>query len=81
MAFELIRGYSHWFGKKTHLEGLVGTGAEAWRWNAACRQAADKPPVPPEDPLRTCPVAAGSGHPQRPWCDHRPKAAAQGEEA
>ncbi|MBL0713956.1 MAG: hypothetical protein JJV98_09650 [Desulfosarcina sp.] len=72
MTFELIWGYGHCFGKTTYHEGRALTEAKARQWVEVRRQAADRPRVPREDPVRTCPVAACPGHRQRPWFGYRP---------
>jgi hypothetical protein len=74
MAFELIWGFCHCFGKTTYREGVVNTEAEAREWVATRQRATSRPWVPREDPVRTCPVAACPGHRQRPWYDYRPAA-------
>jgi hypothetical protein len=76
MAYELIWGYCHCFGKTTYREGLVDTEPEARQWVANRRRDAGRPWVPPTDPVRTCPVAACPGHRQRAWFDYRAAPAA-----
>ncbi len=71
MAYELLYGYCHCFGKTTYRKGVVASEKEARRWVAASREDLRRPVPPGSDPVWTCPVAGCPGHVQRPWFAYR----------